>query len=349
MYFDEYHDHKWAKNLALALGYWRRGEFERLYRGVELTEGDFFPGLRVMAAYWSSVEHEMPYRLSTLLKGSGHENWLEDSEIKAKCEAYLGRFVDDMAQMVSRPGSESLLPLVNAMRKGSLDMPDDWAETMRAIQTESEAKLAAGDFPRELLDRWLGLCLRSVANYNRFLIRGAVCAASLVKREGRDALVGAIDRTSEDFMWGVSKEFFVKALPKAGFEDIGDLMELGLRGMYADQYFHSEPEVQEGEKTIRYSVLENCELAGVYAAVEAWEGLAPRTLGYGFCRFCEVHGLATMMITMPPMVAPTYVREASLGIDGLTCRFRLTTVPADDMPRILEVQERVFGSVDEGT
>jgi len=350
MNYDEFHNHKWAKNLALALGYWRMGDYERLWRGDQLSEHDFYPGLRVMSAYWASVEHEMPLRLSTFLRGAGHEDWLSDPEVRSKCDFYLSCYLDDMVEIAHRDsaafdrgtGYEALADLLAADR---LDMPDDWADAMRALQVETEAVLAAGAFPRALLDRWFGLCLRSVANYNRFLIRGATCAATVVKREGIEALRVAVDGTSEAFMWDVSRAFFATALPKAGFEDIGDLMELGLRGMYADQYFHSEPETTEGGLTTRVSVLENCELAGIYASVERWEGLPPTTLGYAFCRYCEVHGLATMMITMPPMVSPSYVRRQSLGMDGKACRFALVMKPADDMARILEVQDRVFGSV----
>jgi len=59
-----------------------------------------------------------------------------------------------------------------------------------------------------------------------------------------------------------------------------------------------------------------------------------------------VHGQATMMITMPPMVSPQYRRIVSLGIDGEACLFELTTVPADDMERILTVHEKIFGPVE---
>lgn len=345
MNYDEYHDHKWAVNLKLAVGYWQRGEFETMYRGVQLAEHDFYPGLRVMAAYWASVEHEMPLRLTTLLRGAGHLGWTADPEISGRIDRYVGLFLDDMRELAGRAG-DGLPALVDALCAGSLDMTDDWAERMRTLQTESEAAVATGSFSRGLLDRWLSMCLRSVANYNRFLISGAVCAAALVRREGAAALKAAVDSTAEDFMWDVSRAFFATALPQAGFEDIGDLMELGLRGMYSDQYFHSEPERQDGEVAVRVSVLDNCELAGVYKTVEAWEGLPPLSLGYGICRYCEAHGLATMMITLPPMVSPSYRMERSLGMHGEPCRFELRMTPADDMARILDVQEKVFGAVE---
>ncbi|MBU0927462.1 MAG: hypothetical protein KKA67_06910 [Spirochaetes bacterium] len=351
MNYSEFHDHKWARNVELALGYWKRGEYEKLYRGDQVAERDYFPGLRVMGAYWASVEHEMPLRLSTFLRGAGHPDWLDgqslsgDPEVARKATEYFGRFLADMAELAGRMG-EGVGPLVARLSAASIGMPDDWASTMSGLQRRGEAAVAAGDFPRGLLDEWLAICLRSVADYNRYLVAGATAAAAVLKRDGPVALRAAVDATSEDFMWDVSRAFFATALPKAGFEDIGDLMELGLRGMYADQYFHSEPEVQDGEATLRTSVLENCELAGVYAAVEAWEGLPPRSLGYAFCRYCEAHGLATMMITMPPMVSPGYRLLRSLGLHGEPCRFELRTSPADDMPRILAVQERVFGAAD---
>ncbi|MBL8967274.1 MAG: hypothetical protein JNG85_09705 [Spirochaetaceae bacterium] len=345
MNYSEFHNHKWARNLGLALGYWEKGEYEKLWRGEQVAERDWYPGLRVMAAYWASVEHEMPLRLATLLRGAALPGLAGEPAVAARIADYAGRFLADMRELAAKAG-RGLPAVVEAVAAAPLDMPPDWAETMRALQDESEAVVAVGAFPRSLLDRWLGLCARSVANYNRFLVAGATCAAELVRRGGEAALRDAVAATEGDFMWDVSRAFFATALPKAGFEDIGDLMELGLRGMYADQFFHSEPERAEGDASVRVSVLENCELAGVYEAVERWEGLPPRSLGWGFCRYCEVHGLATMMITMPPMVSPAYEREVSLGIDGSACRFRLTTLPADDMPRILEVQEKVFGAVE---
>ena len=351
MNYSEHHDHKWARNVGLALGYWERCESETLYRGEQIADFDYYPGLRVMGAYWASVEHEMPLRLSTFLRGAGHDGWLAgpdltgDPEASGKAGGYFRRFLDDMAELAAGLG-EGVPDIVRKISPVTARMPDDWADAMSRLQRESEAALAAGGFPRSLLDGWLSICLRSVANYNRFLIAGATAAALVARRDGPEALRAAVDATSEAFMWDVSKAFFATALPKAGFEDIGDLMELGLRGMYADQYFHSEPETQEGETTVRASVLENCELAGVYAAVEAWEGLPPRSLGYAFCRYCEVHGLATMMITMPPIVSPGYRLIRSLGLHGEPCRFELRTVPADDMPRILSVQEKVFGAVE---
>ncbi len=345
MHYDVFHNHKWAKNLGLALDYWKKGTFESLWRGEQLAEYDWFPGLRIMAAYWASVEHEMPLRLATLLRGANKPGLDSEATVATRINTYLRHYKDDMLEL-SRIAGDPVARAVADTLAEPLDMPENWAETMQALQKESEAAVAGGTFPENLLYRWLRTCARSVANYNRYLIAGAVCAAEIVKRGGVAALQKAVSTTETEFMWDVSRAFFATALPKAGFEDIGDLMELGLRGMYADQWFHTEPERMDGESSIRMSILENCELAGIYAAVERWEGLAPQSLGFGICRWCEVHGLATMMITMPPMVSPSYVREQSLGIDGKACHFRLTTTPADDMPRILEVQEKVFGAVE---
>ncbi len=180
MYYDAYQNHKWAKNLAHARRLLEGGRLEPFYRGEDLPDGDVYAGMRVMAAYWVSVEHEMPLRLAALLRD-------------------------------------------------------------------------------------------------------------------------AVDATAEEFMWDVSRAFFADVLPAAGFEDIGDLMELGLRGMYAEQYFETGQERQVGEAGIRQSILHNCELAGIYWRVAEWRGLPRLALGYGICRYCEVHGLATMMITLPPM------------------------------------------------
>lgn len=342
MYYSEFHNHKWAANLAHARRLWQAGRFETLYRGEDLPDGDIFPGLRVMAAYWVSVEHEMPTRLKFLLQGSQHPEWREDAEIVTKSQTYLSRYLSDMRELIAR---HAILPVehFDALIAQGLDLPEDWADAMRTLQQNSEEAIANGHFSAELLEAWLNSCLRSVANYNRYLIQGAVTAAALFQREGPQALRAAVDASAEEFMWEISRVFYATALPQAGFEDIGDLMELGLRGMFADQWYESGQERQQGEATIRTSILKNCELAGIFDSVTAWEGLPPHSLGYGICRYCEVHGAATMMISMPPMVAPTYQRIQSFGMDGKECVFELTTVPADDMQRILMVQEKVFG------
>ena len=346
MYYDEYQNHKWARNLAQARRLATVGQWETFYRGETLPDGDVYPGMRVMAAYWASVEHEMPLRFEMLLKGSRHPEWREDPELVAQAEEFLGRFVADMRELVAR---ESILApeRVEALVARGLDLPADWAEVMRERQAASEALLATGEpWPSDLVEAWLEGCLRSVANYNRYLIWGGVLAAALVKREGPLALSAAVDATAEEFMWEISRKFYAEALPAAGFEDIGDLMELGLRGMYADQYYVSGEERQEGELTIKQSILKNCELAGIFWRVAEWNGLPKTALGYGICRYCEVHGAATMMISMPPMVSPAYRRVQSLGLDDRECCFELTLTPADDMERLILVQEKVFGAVE---
>lgn len=345
MYYSLYHNHKWARNLRQARSLWEAGQFEALYRGMDLPDGDVYPGLRVMAAYWVSVEHEMPLRLVMLLKGSGRPELRSDPQVLQLTQEYLERFLSDMQELVQLDG---ICPpeRIQDLNKDCMETPTGWAEAMRGWQEASEAALAAGQFPAELFDQWLESCLRSVANYNRYLIQGAVTAARLVQEGGEAALQAAVDTSSEEFMWEISRRFFASVLPAAGFEDIGDLMELGLRGMYADQWYQSGEERQVGEATVKESILKNCELAGVYRAVAGWQGLPQFSLGYGICRYCEVHGLATMMISIPPMMSPGYRRLQSLGMEGEPCRFELTLTPADDMERILMVQEKVFGAVD---
>ncbi len=346
MHYDEYHNHKWARNLGHARRLLQAGQWEAFYRGEELPDGDIYPGMRVMAAYWVSVEHEMPLRLRALLAGAGHPEWDRDPGLLAETERYLTRYLDDMRELVVR---EAIVPpaRLDALIARGLDTPAGWAEEMRGWQEATEAALAAGTpLPADLVEAWFDSCLRSVANYNRYLIQGAVSAAHLVRRDGEAALRAAVDATAEAFMWDVSRAFFAEVLPAAGFEDIGDLMELGMRGMYADQYFEQKPPREDGEITVRESLLHNCELAGIYWQVAEWGGLPRLALGYGICRYCEAHGLATMMITMPPMVTPAYRRLQSLGMDNRPCIFELTTTPADDMERILLVQERVFGAVE---
>lgn len=183
------------------------------------------------------VEHEMKLRFRTLLDGAGHPDWASDPELTAQAADFFERYLSDMRALVSRDG---IVPAerIDALATRGWETPSDWAETMRGWQEATLAGLETGDLAPELIEAWFDSYLRSVANYNRYLIWGGVNAAALVKRAGPAALRRAVDVTSETFMWEVSKEFFATVLPAAGFEDIGDLMELGLRGMYADQYYH---------------------------------------------------------------------------------------------------------------
>ncbi len=345
MYYDEFHNHKWARNLKHARSLLAENRLYEFYHGEDLPDGDVYPGMRVMAAYWVSVEHEMKLRFRALLEGADHTEWTDDPQLTAQAAEFFARYLADMRELVVRDG---IVPAerLDTLAAAGWETPADWAAQMNAWQQASLAAIEARAFPPDLAEKWFASCLRSVANYNRYLIGGGVNAAALVRREGPEALRQAVDATAQDFMWAVSKEFFATVLPAAGFEDIGDLMELGLRGMYADQFYVKGEDREEGEKTIRQSILKNCELAGIYRRVAEWNGLPKLALGYGICRYCEVHGQATMMITMPPMVSPQYRRVVSLGMDDQACLFELTTVPADDMERILMVQERIFGAVE---
>lgn len=347
MFFDEFHNHKWARNLMHARELIQQNRLIDFYQGEDLPDGDVYPGMRVMAAYWTSVEHEMKLRRKTLLKGANHTDWETDPELVAQAAEFHKRYVADMKELVVREG---IVPAerIDALAAKGWETPEDWAPVMRARQKISLEQIEAGHLDQEIIEAWFDSCMRSVSNYNRYLIGGGVNAAGIIRREGPEALTKAVDAMSETFMWEISKEFFATVLPAAGFEDIGDLMELGLRGMFADQYYVKGEDREEGEKTIRTSILKNCELAGIYRRVEQWNNLPPFSLGYGICRFDEVHGQATMMITMPPMVSPQYRLLKSLAMhpDAKECVFELTTVPADDMERILNVQEKVFGAVE---
>jgi len=344
MHFDEYHNHKWAKNLSHARDLLREGDLETFYRGEDLPEGDVYPGMRVMAAYWVSVEHEMRMRLAMLLKGAKKPEWRQDVEIVAQKDAFLERFLDDMRMLIEREGIVTADAFEDLLAAG-MELPENWREHMRGLQDASEAALEAGAFPEDLVEAWFASCLRSVANYNHYLIWGGVTAAALVKRRGNKALKDAIDATAREFMWEISREFYVNVMPSVGFEDIGDVMELGMRGMFSDQYYVTGEEREEGETVIKQSLLKNCELAGIYRRAAEWNDLPPLALGYGICRYCEAHGEATMMITMPPMYAPEYKLVQSIGLHDKTCAFQLKLVPADDMDRLMMVQEKVFGGM----
>lgn len=347
MYFDELHNHKWGLNLKHARTLLQEGKLAAFYHGEDLPNGDIYPGMRVMAAYWTSVEHEMKLRRKTLLQGANHPEWENDSELIEQAREFHARYLADMKEIVEREG---IVPAARIDRLAAVgwETPSDWAEVMRNNQQQSLAQIEAGHLEPALAESWFDSCIRSVSNYNRYLIWGGVNASALVRREGKAALHKAVDAMAETFKWEISKEFFATVLPAAGFEDIGDLMELGLRGMFSDQYYVKGEDREEGEKTIRTSILKNCELAGIYRRVEQWTGLPPLSLGYGICRFDEVHGQATMMITMPPMVSPEYrlLKSIAMHPDAKECVFELTTTPADDMERILMVQEKVFGPVE---
>jgi hypothetical protein len=343
MHFYDYHNHKWAKNLAHARELLAKGDQETFYRGEDLPEGDVYPGMKVMAAYWISVEHEMVMRQAMLLKGIGKESWGDDPIIPAQLEKFSEHFLEDMVELNDAKGITSR-DAVLAL-KYNRQLPESWIENLQDWQEKSESALESGDpIPEDLIEAWFASCLRSVYNYNYYLIWGGVMAAKLVKEDGEDALVEAIDRVAEEFKWEISKEFYVNVMPAVGFEDLGDLMELGMRGMFSDQYYVSGEEKEYGEGTIRHSRLLNCELAGIYWRCAEWNGLPKTALGYGVCRFCEAHGEATMEVTIPPMYAPAYRRVESLGMDDEVCVFELALTPADDMDRIMRVQEMIFGA-----
>lgn len=61
-----------------------------------------------------------------------------------------------------------------------------------------------------------------MANYSHYLIWTGVNAAAIVKCEGVNAFVQAVESTAEPFILDVSREFFATVLPAAGFEDIGE-------------------------------------------------------------------------------------------------------------------------------
>jgi hypothetical protein len=344
MYYDQYQNHKWARNLAHARHLLESNRFQAFYCGQDLPDGDVYPGMRVMAAYWISVEHEMKMRLDLLVKGSGHPEWHTAPPILEQRDLFLDRFLEDMRTLVSREG---LAPTtwIDELSVSGMDTPQGWADDMRAWQETSQGALeAGGPIPPDVVEAWLRSCLRSVANYNRYLIWGAVVAAALMQNGGPEALRAAVDATTAEFMWEISREFYVRVLPAAGFQDLNDLMELGLRGMYSDQYYVSGQEREDGEDVIKESILKNCELAGVFQRVAEWNGLPVTALGYAVCRYCEVHGEATMLMTIPPMYAPSYRRVRSIGMDDVPCLFELRLSPADDMERLMTVHGKVFGT-----
>jgi hypothetical protein len=298
--------------------------------------------MKVMSAYWISVEHEMTMRKAMLLKGVNKESWSEQEEVQAQLADFSGRFLEDMAQLAKE---REIVPAERISHlKKNRSLPGTWIEDLKAWQSASEAALEAGEpIPAELIEKWFDSCLRSIYNYNYYLVWGGILAAQLVKEGGESALKDAVDQVAEEFKWEISKEFYVNVMPAVGFEDLGDLMELGMRGMVSDQYYVSGEDQEHGDGTIKHSQLLNCELAGIYWRCAEWNGLPKTSLGYGVCRFCEAHGEATMEVTIPPMYAPAYRRVESLGMDDKTCVFELVLTPADDMDRIMEVQARIFG------
>ena len=83
LHYDEYHNHKWARNLKHARRLLAENNLQAFYHGEDLPDNDAYPGMRVMAAYWVSVEHEMKLRRKTLLAGANHLDWETDPELLA--------------------------------------------------------------------------------------------------------------------------------------------------------------------------------------------------------------------------------------------------------------------------
>ena len=88
LHYDEFHNHKWAKNLSYARSLIEKGDYQTFYQGEDLPDGDVYPGMRVMSVYWISVEHEMRMRLKMLLKGAEKLDWLEDTELLAQRDQF---------------------------------------------------------------------------------------------------------------------------------------------------------------------------------------------------------------------------------------------------------------------
>lgn len=346
MHYDDYHNHKWARELGYARQLVNAGKLRAFYEGEDIYDGDIYPGMRIAAAYLVGVEHEMPLRVQKFLAGSGHAEWPSDPEIAAQRVEYFERFLADMRDLVQNEGIAEAGRIDTLAARG-FELPPDWKQQMSTMQQASEAALAEDSLPEALIEQWFDFCLRSIANYNRALIEGAVICAALYRREGPEALRAAIDATGEDFMWEASRAFFVEVLPAAGFEDLGDLMDVGLRGMWLDNDLAKEPDqIDEAGVTHATRIIRNCQLAGIFWRVASWNGLDQLALGYGCCRFCELHGQATMEITLPPMVSPHYRLERSLALDGEACRFALDMIPADDMERLQRAHARVFGAME---
>ena len=104
MYYDEFHNHKWAINLKHARQLLAENRLDAFYHGEDLPGGDVYPGMRVMAAYWTSVEHEMKLRCKTLLRGANHPEWMDDPELVAQGQDFHARYVADMKELAVRHG-----------------------------------------------------------------------------------------------------------------------------------------------------------------------------------------------------------------------------------------------------
>ncbi len=273
MFYDEYQNHKWARNLAHARRLLAAGRVETFYRGEDLPDGDVYPGMRVIAAYWVSVEHEMPLRLPV---------------------PAAGRRASGMGARRGRPGGDTGLfrpvPGRHARAGGQgihCALPAD-RRTGRPGAGHAhglgrdDTRVAGGDgsaAARRTAARRAGRGLVRLLPAQRRQLQPLPDPGRRVARPGWCTRTGRMrwrprwTPPAEDFMWEVSRAFFANVLPAAGFEDIGDLMELGLRGMYADQYYRAGAEREAGEATIRQSILKNCELAGIYWRVAEWSGL----------------------------------------------------------------------------
>ena len=132
MHFYDYHNHKWAKNLTHARALLEKGDQATFYRGEDLPEGDVYPGMKVMAAYWISVEHEMIMRKAMLLKGIDQKGWGEDDDTRRQLEEYAGRFWEDMNDLVAAHS------ITTPERMGRLfadhHLPETWVEDIQTWQ-----------------------------------------------------------------------------------------------------------------------------------------------------------------------------------------------------------------------
>ena len=342
MFYNEYHTHRWAKNLAHARKLYDTGQYEKLYLGENLKDNEVFPGLRAMAAHWAGMEQEMPLRLKMLIKGTRRPDFLADKEINSQTMVYADRFVGDMMEIVLRDNICSP-DRVQLIKEKGLSIPEDWGDQMRKLQADTEKAMKSYRISSQIFESWLDTCLRSIANYNRYIAQSAVITSLFVLKNGENTLKTAIDATAEEFMWEVSRSFYTNVLPNAGITDIQDQIDTIFRGTNSDRSIVMGEETQDGKKTIRRSILKNCMLFCIYQTVAEKYRLQIRSVGYGICRFCEAQGQANAMISQPSNVQVSYQRVQSLAIENRACTFDLITIPGNDTARVQKVQEKVFG------
>lgn len=362
MNFNEYHSHKWSKNLAevkqnynQAAALFAQGQIDQakkklnyIYAGKFDDPNKVFPGLKVMAIFWKAEEEMMQCRFDHMAKSAAHLQITNNPDFTRNLKEIWAKYTADIAALVKQHG---LLP--DKMASAAINMfppqlGQDWAQIFQALVKESETAAAAGKMDSALLDRWMDFCLRGILAYNFGLARQAVLAGMIINKTSEKELMSIVANSKDEYAWELSKKFFVEVFPTAGITDMTDLQTIGRYGMFADQDLITKeilpaPDKTKTEPKIKTSEFLNCQEFSMFDFAFKHLKVKSEKIGIAMCPYCEEHGKKNASLFVPPSMKPMVQLLTSMGYNNKSCVFETKLHPADDMERFMQAQEKVFG------